>query len=169
MSNFCMRQFLSARKKWLYRNNVLQISLLTMTLFTVKARLQWHIWHVPNDWFVWLQWQCGYSNTFPLSRGCHCKQGRLNFIRCHYSITTHGQLSESWGCTAYMMVRILICIQLHLDFSAAGLFRWCFFCATAGVLGSSRVPSFDVTDGLFGADWLRSRRLRRFRRRRSSK
>ena len=43
-----------------------QISPLTVTLFTVTPRLQWHFRHVPNDWFVtelplvtvtiWLQW-----------------------------------------------------------------------------------------------------------------
>ena len=58
-----------------------QISPLTVTLFTVTPRLQWHFWHVPNDWFVTKlpKWQSGYSDTFPMSQGCHCKWGKLYF------------------------------------------------------------------------------------------
>ena len=35
-----------------YGSMSVQISPLTVTLFTVTPRLQWHFWHVPNDWFV---------------------------------------------------------------------------------------------------------------------
>ena len=57
-----------------------------------SPRLQWHClqWHPANsDTFgmsqmiglvlhsLWLQWQSGYSDTFPTSRGCHCKRGKL--------------------------------------------------------------------------------------------
>ena len=27
--------------------------------------------------YLWLQWQSGYSDTYPMSRGCHCKRGPL--------------------------------------------------------------------------------------------
>ena len=59
-----------AYKIWQWKQQLcsfpIQISPLTVTLFTVTPRLQWHSWHVPNDWFItelplvsvtiWLQW-----------------------------------------------------------------------------------------------------------------
>ena len=61
-----------------------QISPLTLTLFTVTPCLQFQIWHVPNDWFVtkflWLHWQSGYCDTYLMSRVWHCKRGPLY---CH--------------------------------------------------------------------------------------
>ena len=78
--------------------NYVQISPLTVTLFTVTPRFQWHFWHVPNDWFVtklhvvtvtiWLQ----YTVTlFP------CPEG----------VTVSGDL-----CTDFLKSRMTSALQL---------------------------------------------------------
>ena len=56
-------------------------SVVKISPLTVTAHLQWHFWHVPNDWFVTklplVTVTLAYSDTFPMSRGCHCKRGIL--------------------------------------------------------------------------------------------
>ena len=39
--------------------------------------------------YLWLQWQSGYSDTFPMSRGCHCKRGDLYFSFIYFTTTNN--------------------------------------------------------------------------------
>ena len=55
-----------------YSDTVYSDTPLTVTLFACTSQM---IGLLLN--YLWLQWQSGYSDTFPMSRGCHCKRGPL--------------------------------------------------------------------------------------------
>ena len=57
--------------------------------------------------YLWLQWQSGYSDTFPMSRRCHCKRGPL--YHC-LSVLFH---REGKICQAQQAGRCKICFQAN--------------------------------------------------------
>ena len=82
-----------------------------MTLFTVTPRLQWHFWHVPNECFC-LQWQSGYSDTFTMSRGCHCKRGPLYSQRfTNLAILAQAHKIRCWNIAKITVNALIVMFQ----------------------------------------------------------